>query len=95
MWNIYIYCIYIYMQYIPPWSSNAVYIQFHLLIITLNGFFFIENIPVGHSCLFDLQCTGTEFANVCKNRECGCQSGYILISNTCYEGKELLHFPHH
>lgn len=83
------------MQYIPPLIFKCSVYTVSFINYHIKWFFFIENIPVGHSCLFDLQCTGTEFANVCKNRECGCQSGYILISNTCYEGKELLHFPHH
>lgn len=45
-----------------------------------------ENLTVGHSCSYSRQCTGTEFANVCNNRRCECQSGYILNYSNCYLG---------
>lgn len=45
-----------------------------------------ENLMVDHSCSYSMQCTGTEFASVCNNRRCECQSGYILNGNNCYLG---------
>lgn len=47
------------------------------------------NLTVGHNCKNDMQCTGTEFANVCYNGRCGCQSGYILNGTNCYTGKGM------
>lgn len=51
---------------------------------------FSENVTVGHSCLHQRQCTGTELASVCNNDRCECQPGYILIGNKCFQGKESL-----
>lgn len=48
-----------------------------------------ENLTVGHTCEYDLQCTGTEFASVCDNGWCECHSGYIRNCSNCYPGKVL------
>lgn len=50
-----------------------------------------QHVTVGHSCLYNLQCTGTQFASVCNNDRCECHSGYILIDNNCYPGKERVY----
>lgn len=47
-----------------------------------------QHVIVGHSCLYNSQCTGTQFASVCDHYQCECHSGYILIDNNCYPGKE-------
>lgn len=57
---------------------------FTYLIMTL--FSLSDLLTVGHSCLSDMQCTGTEFASVCNNRQCECQSRYILNGTKCYPG---------
>lgn len=46
-----------------------------------------ENLTVGTSCLYDIQCTGTEFGSVCILGQCKCQSGYIRNATNCYPGK--------
>lgn len=50
-----------------------------------------KNVIVGHSCLYNSQCTGTQFASVCDHYQCECQSGYILIDNNCYPGKQSVY----
>ncbi|XP_052678267.1 prion-like-(Q/N-rich) domain-bearing protein 25 [Crassostrea angulata] len=55
--------------------------------IVVNGSCLKGNVTVGHYCSYQQQCTGTEFASVCNNRRCDCQTGYILIRNNCYQGK--------
>lgn len=49
-------------------------------------FSLLENLTVGHSCLYNMQCTRTKFANVCRNQQCECQSGYIFDDSNCYLG---------
>lgn len=61
---------------------------FTFLILTL--FSLSQNVMVSHSCSYDMQCTGTEFASTCQNGWCYCQSGYILIGYNCYPGKKVL-----
>lgn len=41
-------------------------------------------VNIGGICEFDLQCNGTEFANVCEQGICSCNPGYIQINRTCY-----------
>lgn len=50
------------------------------------------NLIVGHTCKNDMQCTGTEFASVCNNGRCGCQSRYIWNGTNCYPGKGNMFF---
>lgn len=50
-----------------------------------------ENLTVGHTCKYDMQCNGTEFASVCNNGRCECQSGYIQNGSNCYQGKDSLY----
>lgn len=77
--NSHVYCLYLfYVLYIYTGTC------FTYLILTL--FSLSENLTVSHSCLYDMQCTGTEFASVCNNRRCECQSGYILNGTNCYLG---------
>lgn len=44
----------------------------------------------GHPCLYGMQCTGTEFASLCQNSRCKCQSGYTSIGYNCYPGRNAL-----
>lgn len=57
--------------------------NFHIIV-------FSGNVMFGHSCLYGMQCTGTEFASLCQNGQCKCQSGYTLIGYNCYPGKNAL-----
>lgn len=75
--NSQVHCIYLFLC--------IIYVQEHVyLIMTL--FSLSDLLTVGHSCLSDMQCTGTEFASVCNNRQCECQSRYILNGTKCYPG---------
>lgn len=59
-------------------------LQHHFLLLA-------KNVTVGHSCLYNWQCTGTQFASICDHYRCECQSGYMLIDNNCYPGKESVY----
>lgn len=48
-------------------------------------------VNIGGICESDGQCNGTEFANVCDDRLCVCNSGYIQNENKCYKGKIFHH----
>lgn len=43
------------------------------------------NVNIGYQCMYDLQCTGTPFATLCRSGFCSCQSGYISNQNSCYQ----------
>lgn len=61
-------------------------LQHHFLLLA-------KYVNVGHSCLYNSQCTGTQFASVCDHYHCECQSGYtcILIDNNCYPCKQSVY----
>lgn len=44
---------------------------------------------IGGRCKSNLQCSGTEFADVCHHGVCVCRSGYIQIDRKCYQGKHF------
>lgn len=44
---------------------------------------------IGGRCKSSLQCSGTEYADVCHHGVCVCRSGYIQIDRKCYQGKHF------
>lgn len=45
---------------------------------------------VGHTRVYGMQCTGTEFAILCQYNWCKCQSGYTKIGYNCYPDRNAL-----
>lgn len=77
----------IYLLTCPKYAQNIV-----AFFVLLQHFLLLaKNVTVGHSCLYDWQCTGTQYASVCDHYRCECQPGYILIDNNCYPGKESVY----
>ncbi|XP_065937860.1 prion-like-(Q/N-rich) domain-bearing protein 25 [Magallana gigas] len=50
-------------------------------------------VNIGGICEHNWQCNGTELANVCDDRLCVCNSGYIQNEKKCYKGYLTLNDP--
>lgn len=45
---------------------------------------------INQPCLHNRQCTGTKLAGLCRSGKCTCDTGYMLIDNNCYKGKQII-----